>query len=212
MKFLSSLPTGARALLLLTAFAFPLSVFGSRLGLFDLYAGFGLSPVLVWKGQLWRLVTYAILPLGFIDWLISLFWLATLVSIVGRHWSSGMLLSYCLTAAAAGSSVLVLLIPDSETLYTGWHAITFGLLVAWYRIYGREKLVLLGIGEISVRHAAVLVGIMELLLLLCLGWPFIVSTLMGGAAGGCSLAISKRRVLSRPGQAVESERIARLEL
>ena len=38
---------------------------------------------------------------------------------------------------------------------------TFALLVAWDRLYRHERLILLGIGEISVRQAAILIAVID---------------------------------------------------
>ena len=62
-----------------------------------------LSPALVWKGQVWRVVTYAFLPNGPLDWIVSLFWLATLVSILGRNFSALGFWGYCLLGAFGGA-------------------------------------------------------------------------------------------------------------
>ncbi|PYI87017.1 MAG: hypothetical protein DME26_07610, partial [Verrucomicrobia bacterium] len=76
-NFCSSLPAGARLLVLLYALGFPLVLFGHFTHLFNLYDWLALSPALVWTGQVWRVVSYAFLPGGVVDWVVSLFWLAT---------------------------------------------------------------------------------------------------------------------------------------
>ena len=52
-------------------------------------------------------MTYAFLPNGLVDWVVSLFWLATLVSVVGRNWSSVELWAYCLLATVFAALVVV---------------------------------------------------------------------------------------------------------
>ena len=78
-NWLSSLSTGARLLLALFGLLFPLAMAGHYTHTFELYSWLAFSPALVWKGQVWRLLTYAFLPGGIVDWVVSLFWLATLV-------------------------------------------------------------------------------------------------------------------------------------
>ena len=212
-RFFSSLPTGARLLLLAYALGFPVALAGHYSHLFDLHDWLPLMPVLVWKGQVWRLLTYAFLPGGVVDWAVSLFWLATLVSVLGRNWSSFGLWLYCLLAVFAGAVPIVLLKSGAEFLVVGNAAMIFGLLVDWYQLYGRERIILLGFGEISVRQAAILVAIIEMLILFfCVGWFILVSMMCGGLAGWLYLAVRRKLVVNLDSRRVDSERIARLEL
>ena len=66
---------GARLLLLAYVLGFPLALAGHYTHAFELYDWLGLAPALVWKGQVWRVVSYAFLPGGWIDWVVSSFWL-----------------------------------------------------------------------------------------------------------------------------------------
>lgn len=212
-RFFSSLPAGARLLLLAYALGFPLALAGQYAHLFNLYAWLPLEPPRVWQGQVWRLVTYAFLPLGVVDWVVSLFWLATLLSVVGRSWSSLGLWLYCLLNVWAGSLLIVLFRSESEVAMAGNAAMIFGLLMAWYRLYGRERIILLGFGEISVRQVAILVAIIEaLILFFAVGGFLLLSMLCGGLAGWIYLALRSRRLLGGDGRRLDSERIARLEL
>ena len=83
-NFFSSLAFGPRLLLAIFALVFPLAMAGHYTHTFELYPWLAFSPELVWKGQVWRLLTYAFMPMGILDWLISLFWLTTLVGVLGR--------------------------------------------------------------------------------------------------------------------------------
>src|SRR4029077_14199363 len=87
-NYFSALPGGLRLFLLIFALGFPAAWIGLRANLFDLYGWLALNPALVWQGQAWRVVTYAFLPTGPLDWIISFFWLATLVSVLGRNWNA----------------------------------------------------------------------------------------------------------------------------
>jgi membrane associated rhomboid family serine protease len=212
-RFFSSLPTGARLLLLAYALGFPVALAGHYAHVFNLYGWLPLAPASVWRGQVWRLLTYAFLPGGVVDWAVSLFWLATLLSVLGRNWSSLGLWLYALLTVLAGAVPIVLLKSGSELLVVGNAAMIFGLLVDWYQLYGRERIILLGFGEISVRQAAILVAIIEaLILLFCCGWFLLPSMMCGGVAGWLYLAVRRRLVMSPESRRLDSERIARLEL
>jgi len=213
-KFFSSMPLGTRLFLLAYALGYPLALAGTYTHTFDLYAWLSLNPSLVWKGQVWRVATYVFLPGGIVDWVVSLFWLATLLSVLGRNWSGRGFWGYCLLGAVAGALPILLFMRGTGISFAGCSAVTFALLVAWDRFYRRERLILLGIGEICVRQAVLLIAFIDALILLfsCGGWFFMVSMMCGGVAGWIYFAIGQRRLFSKGGQTIESERIARLEL
>jgi membrane associated rhomboid family serine protease len=212
-RFFTSLPFGARLLVLFYALGFPLAYVGQRTHAFDLYDWLAMFPPLVKKGEVWSLVTYAFLPLGIVDWVVSLFWLSTLVGVIGRNWSSGELWGYCLLAAGFGGVVVVAFNPPMQFGLAGNGAIIFALLAAWYRLYGRERLVLLGVGEMSVRQAAIIVAVVEFLVsFFCLGWLITLAMMSGGVVGWFYLFLRGKHALNRRSQIVDSERIARLEL
>ena len=212
-NYFSSLPWGLRLFLLIFVLGYPVAWVGNRTQLFDLYGWLALTPALVWKGQVWRLVTYAFLPAGPLDWAISMFWLATLVSALGRNWSVRGFWAYCLLGALAGGLFISLLRPGMQVGIVGSGAMIFALLVAWDWLYRNERLILLGIGEISVRQAAILITIINsLILFFCSGWFLMLAMWCGGVAGGLYLFVRWKLVMGKTGRQVRSERVARLEL
>ncbi|MGN6553095.1 MAG: hypothetical protein ACTHLW_05180 [Verrucomicrobiota bacterium] len=209
--FLASVPLGARLLLVAYALGFPLAFLGHYTHTFELYAWLGLANVS--SGQVWRMLTYGFLGAGPVDWLVSLFWLATLVSVLGRHWSGIGFWSYCLLGVFSGALPVVLIKPGSGMLITGAAAMIFALLVAWDWFYRRERLLLLGIGEISVRQAAILIALINsIVLFFCSGWFLLLSMWCGGLAGWLYLVIRYKAVMGKTAQQIRSERVARLEL
>jgi membrane associated rhomboid family serine protease len=212
-NYLSSLPWGLRLFVLIFALGFPVAWLGLRARLFDVYSWLALVPALVWKGQVWRVVTYAFLPTGPLDWVISFFWLATLVAVLGRNWSARAFWGYCLLGALAGGLFILLFKPAMEHGVVGEGAIIFALLVAWDWMYRNERLILLGIGEISVRQAAILIAVINsLILFFCAGWFLMLAMWCGGLAGGVWLVVRTKWLLGKPPQQIRSERVARLEL
>jgi membrane associated rhomboid family serine protease len=211
-NYFSSLPWGMSLFLLIFVLGFPVAWIGHRAQLFDLYGWLALTPALVWKGQVWRIVTYAFLPAGPLDWAISLFWLATLVSVLGRNWSARGFWGYCLLGALAGGLFILLLKPGMQFV-VGSAAMIFALLVAWDWLYRNERLILLGIGEISVRQAVILIAIINsLILFFCSGWFRMLAMWCGGVAGWLYLFVRWKLVMGKTGRQVRSERVARLEL
>lgn len=212
-NYFSALPWGTRIFLLIFLLGFPAGWLAHRAQLFDLYGWLAVTPALVWKGQVWRLVTYAFLPFGPLDWVISFFWLATLVPILGRNWNARSFWGYCLLGALAGGAFIALLKPGQEYGVVGGGAMVFALLVAWDWMYRRERLILLGIGEISVRQAAILITVINsLILFFCAGWFLMLAMWCGGLAGGLWLFVRTRLLMGKTPQQIRSERMARLEL
>ena len=209
-----SLPFAARLMLLVYALGFPIALAGHYTHTFELYAWLGLSPARVWKGEVWRMFTYGFLPAGPVDWVVNVFWLFTLVGVLGRNWSALQFWGYCLLGIFAGAVPLVLLKSGMESYLAGTAGMIFALLVAWDWFYRRERLVLLGLGEISVRQAVVLIAIINSLILFfcCGGWFFMLAMWCGGVAGWLYLFVRWKLVMGKSGQQVRSERVARLEL
>jgi len=211
-NFFSSLAFGPRLLLAIFALVFPLAMAGHYTHMFELYPWLAFSPELVWKGQVWRLFTYAFMPMGILDWLISFFWLTTLVCVLGRNWRGRELWSYCLLSTVVTSALLTLLQQPAFAI-GGNGAMILALVAAWARLYGRERIILLGIGEMSARQAALVVAIVELLILFFgLGWVVTLAMLCGGLAGWLYLFLRGKHTLNRHSQVLDSERIARLEI
>ena len=208
-----SLPIGARLVLLVYALGFPLALLGHYTHTFEFYAWLGLSPAQVWRGQIWRVLSYGFLAGGPVDWAVSLFWLATLISILGRNWSALEFWAYCLLGIFAGALPIVLIKSGMEGSLAGGAAMIFALLVAWDWFYRNERLILLGIGEISVRQAAILIAIVNsLILFFCSGWFLMLAMWCGGLAGWLWLRIRAKLFLGKTAQQIRSERVARLEL
>lgn len=212
-NFLSSLRFGARLLVLLCALGFPLAKLGQVTNAFDLYDWLALSPSLVWKGEVWGLATYAFLAIGLLDWAVNLFWLATLIAIVGRNWSGRALWGYCLLTAITGALVIAVGQPRMQGPVVGNGAIIFGLMAAWYRLQGRERILLLGLGEVSVRQAVIGMALLQALVsYYCCGLFLTLAMMSGGVVGWCYLWLRDKYALSRSSQVVDSNRIRRLEL
>jgi membrane associated rhomboid family serine protease len=212
-RFFSSLPSGARLLVLSYALGFPLALLLAHTHLFELSDWMALWPPWVRRGEVWYVVTYAFLPNGPVDWVVSLSWLATLVSVVGRNWSGGELWGYCLLATVVGALVVVAVNPPMRSPIVGNGAMIFALLAAWCRLYGRERLIMLGLGEMSVRQAAIIVAVIEVLVSwYCLGWFVTLAMMSGVVVGWFYLFVRGKHAMSRRSQVVDSERVARLEL
>jgi membrane associated rhomboid family serine protease len=212
-NFFASLTAGPRLLLALFALGFPLALAGHYTHAGEILPWLAFSPQLVWKGQVWRLLSYAFVPAGILDWLVSLFWLTTLVCVLARNWHGRELWLYCLLSTLAASLLLTLIQRPGSGMVAGNGAMILALLVAWERLYRRERIVLLGMGEMSVRQAAVIVAAIEVLLLFCgSGLLVTLAMIFGGAVGWLYLCVRGKSALNRRSQVLDSARMARLEM
>ena len=214
LNHITSLPKGMLLFLLIYAASFPVVLIGAYTHTFSLVDWLGLSPALVWKGQVWRLLTYAFFANGVLVWVVNLFWFLTIISLLARNWSSTSFWTFCATAAVASALPIVLLFPTADFRIVSAGGLVFALLVAWDHLYRRERLIMLGLGEVSVRQAAIFIGVINAIIVFfsCGGWLMTLSLLCGAVAGWLYLLIGKNRLLRGRSRIVESERMARIEL
>ena len=213
-NFFASLPLGAKLLVLTYVCVFPIAYLGLATHTFDVYGWLALCPALVWKGQVWRVLTWGLLPANAIDWLVGTFWLATFVSLVARNWSSLGFWIYCLIGIFGGAVFICSIKSGLQDIVAGSGALVFALLVAWDWFYKNERIILLGLGEMSVRQAAILIGIIDSFILFfsCGGWLMMLAAWGGGAAGWIYFLVRSKFFLRKTPQQIRSERVARLEL
>lgn len=215
IKNLFALPKGMLLFLGLYAVSFPLIYLETKLtGHSRVLEWLGLNPALVWKGQVWRVLTFELTSASVLSWAINLFWFATLINILRNDWTSLRFWIFCFVSAAGAAIPLLLIFRQADAYFTGGWAIVCALLLAWDRFYRHERIIMLGLGEVSVRQAAFFViGLNAVITFFgCGGWQFTLSMLCGGATGWIFLMIGQKRVMSRGSQVVESNRGARLEL
>jgi membrane associated rhomboid family serine protease len=217
LKTIFTLPKGMLLFLGIYAVSFPIAYFETKLtGQSVLLQWLGLQPLLVWKGEVWRVLTFELVSASVLGWAINLFWLATLVNILRNDWTSLRFWIFCLISAIGGAIPLLFIFHEIEfrVPVTGAGAVVCALLFAWDRFYHRERIMMLGLGEVSVRQAAwFIIGLNAVITFFsCGGWQFTLSMFCGGALGWLFLMIGNKRVMSRGSRVVESQRVARLEL
>ena len=215
IKNLLALPKGMLLFLGIYALGFPAIYIEAKLtGHSTVLEWLGLNPSLVWKGQVWRALTFELTSVSVLSWAINLFWLATLINILRNDWTSLRLWIFCFISAMGAAIPLLLIFHQADVYFTGGWAVVCALLLAWERFYRHERIIMLGLGEVSVRQAAFfIIGLNAVITFFgCGGWQFTLSMLCGGATGWLFMMIGQKRVMSRGSKVVESERVARLEL
>jgi membrane associated rhomboid family serine protease len=212
-RFLQSLTPGVRTVLGVLAVAYLAEVMGRWSSAFDLSAWLALSGPAFWKGRVWSVITFVLLPAGILDFLFNGMMITCLGPLIERAWSRGQLWSFCLITAAGAGLVKVVFQPSNSALLTGTGPVVFGLLAAWARLYGGEEIRLGFIWQTTARRAALaLAAITFLMMAARAGLVEAVVTLSGGLVGWLYLSLRWKVNLARRSRPVTSERMSRLEL
>jgi membrane associated rhomboid family serine protease len=178
-------------------------------------AGFwlALTATAIWHGQIWRAVTYALLPNSLGDFLLNGVALMLLGTTLERRWSCRTLLVYSLFVVAATGLSMAAVQPTSTVVWRGSGPLLFGLLAAWGRICGHERIRFGPSLELTAMKAALVFGAASLLLTAFMaGWMNALFAGLGAAWGlGYLWTRSKMgEIAARP--IAVSQRINRLEL
>lgn len=208
-----SLPRGVWLILGFLAGAWLASAGAGPIGGPPIPMWLALIPPSVWSGEAWRLFTYALLPAGLLDLLLSGFMIAWIGSRVARVWSTAEFLTYCGICAAGAAIAVCLVLPSADFGIVTPSVIVAGLLVAWARLFGHERVWLTPTYQTS-RYAIALFILAAMLLILVLGCgrilaiPFISAALTGWAY----LTLRWRANRAQPPRSLKNERVSRLEL
>lgn len=212
-RFLASFTPGVRILVCLLTAAYLADVLGKSIGAYALADWLALSGPEFWSGQFWRLVTYALLPAGIMDFAMNIIALVMLGGMIERIWSRGELWRYCIVAAAGAGVAKVLLQSSVPLALTGAAPMIFGLLIAWGFLCGYERISIVVFGETTVWKLVLIASSISLtVMFLTSGSATAMILAAGGGAGFLYLWLQRKRLMSRPGCVAHSDRISRLEL
>ena len=89
VRILSELTPGVRVVLGLLTTGWLAAVVGQALAGFNLDHWLALSGPWFWHGEVWRLVTYALLPSGLMDFIMNGLAVILVGRLLERHWSRG---------------------------------------------------------------------------------------------------------------------------
>jgi membrane associated rhomboid family serine protease len=212
-RFFALLTPGAQVLLGLLAAAYLAAVIGKLIHAFDLYGWLALSGPKFWSGQIWRLLTYALLPAGILDFIMNSVALVMMGRLLEGHWSRGQLWLYCVVAAAGAGLAKVVLQFASPLPLMGAAPMMFGLLIAWGFLCGRENVAIVAFGEMAVWKLVLGAGAVSVLIMfLTAGLVTAIIMAAGGLTGWLFLWLKHKWLMNRDGIVVHSKRINRLEL
>ena len=117
----------------------------------------------VWHGQVWRLISYTFVPNGPIDFIINALAFAILSTSLERRWSCRTLMAYGGFVVLATGMTMAAVQPASPVPWRGAGPLLFGLLAAWGRICGHEKVGLAPSLELTGMALVMIFGIVSLL-------------------------------------------------
>jgi membrane associated rhomboid family serine protease len=212
-RFVAALTPGVRVLLSLQVACFLLAQAGQLSRTLDLHYWLALGASAVWHGQIWRLVTYALLPAGIMDFAMTALALVMLGPLLERHWTRRELWLFCGIAAGGAGLVDLLLAGAGSPTLAGAAPVMFGLMIAWTFTSGHEVVPGLLFGPLTVRQLVWLLAAVSLCAtLFSAGFIATLVLAASGLAGGLYLWLSHKWLQARACRAVDSERIRRLEL
>jgi membrane associated rhomboid family serine protease len=204
---------GVRWLMLVFGVSYLVALVGKLTGLFNLYPWVTLGTTELGQGQLWRLVTCGLVPAGLLDWLFGLIWFSVLGGQLERLWSSRTFWVYCLLGILGGVVPLLFILPAGVSVLVGSAPVTFGLLAAWYRLCGHERLILHGLGPVNVRQAAVVIaGLNAAIVYVGAGWKVLLCLMGGALAVWLALSVHRRWNILRLRRVTGPNRMSRIEV
>lgn len=209
------MPVGTRRILGILVVAYLAALAGRSFGAWDLYRWCALESPAFWKGDVWRVISYAFLPAGLTDFLVNGILLTVAGCRVEQVWSRRELWSFCLLMALGVGLTKVVVVPAGAAPLLGAAGVVYGLLAAWIRLFGHEEIRLMGVWPMSARWALILFAGLSVALSCWqpggAGLQNLIP-LAGGVIGWLYLGWRWRRNLADAGQTIASKRIRKLEL
>jgi len=213
-RLVGPITPGTLVILGVLTFFFILRLVGSFTRLFDTMDWFALTGPGFWKGRVWTMVTYALVPASILELLFNWTFIVFIGCYLERVWSKGQLWVVSTLSIIVVGSVKVLLFPSNPGILVGTAPVVFGLLAAWGWVFAHERVLFWFMWEMSIRQAAILfIGISYVVMAFsCTG--FLDATIMAcGALGGLGYVwVHQNLVRAQPSRTVTSNRIGRLEL
>jgi membrane associated rhomboid family serine protease len=212
-RFVGTLTPGVRVIVAILALMGLAAMIGVFSRVYDLYSGLALSGASFWKGHVWTIVTYALLPAGIWDFLFNWIVILFLGVWLERVWSRSQLWLCCLAAIFAAGLAKVVLQPSGPLGMVGTMPVVFGLLAAWGRLFANEKILFWFIWEMTVSQAAIMMTVIGFVIMLpCAGLVNASIMLCGAPAGLLHVWLCGKITHGLTCQTVTSERMGRLEL
>ncbi len=212
-RFVSSLTPGVRWTLWIWTLLYLLGIVLGFFHITNVSAWLMLTGPAVWRGQIWRLASYALLPASLLDLLGSGISVAVFGGMLERIWTRRDFFLYCLIAAVGAGLVKLALQLSSPVPLLGPSPIAFALMAATGRLFAHEKILVPPSLQLTMRQAVVLLAALSFIVMaLMAGWVNAIIRASGGAFGLLYLWLRSEIGQPREARPVASRRINRLEL
>jgi membrane associated rhomboid family serine protease len=209
-----SFTPGVRTLLGLLTLAYLVIAIGDVTGRYHLEGSLVLSSATLGNGDVWTVLTYVLVPLSLLNFLMNGLMIAFFGGSLERSmWSRRDFAIYCLVAVVAPGIILVVSPFSVHSPLAGSSPLVLGLLIAWGFIFRREKIPLAVLGETTAGLVACVAVVIDLVSIgSSSGVGAALVILGGGLLALLYLWLGERRLMTRPARVVASARIDRLEL
>ena len=210
---ISLLTPGVRGLLSLLLVACLANLAGQWTHAFHLDIWLALHPSAVWQGRVWQAITYPLVPAGWMELLINGVVIAWLGAMLEREWRRGQVWFFCAVVTLGAAAVKLTVGAFSPGPLSGATPLVFGLVVAWAKVFGHERVAIPGVGETSVRWCALFLGGISLaMMLMQAAWTDTLVMVSGGVTGWLWLTLRQSQCQTQPARQVANERVRRLEI
>jgi membrane associated rhomboid family serine protease len=208
-----ALTPGVRLPLGLLVVAYVMALLGHFTHTFSLPVLLALTHQQFFAGQIWRLVTYALLPNGWMDLIANVFVLIFLGGILERTQSRHLLWMLCLVSAITAGAVRVAVPFPGDPPLLGAGPMALGLLAAWCFLSGQEIVMVPLLGEMRVWQVFLVATALSLVITIISAGVSMALLMAGGGLGGWLYVwLRWKWFMNRAARTVHSERIRRLEL
>jgi membrane associated rhomboid family serine protease len=212
-RFASYVTPGVRLLLLIQVAACAAALLGTVTGAFALSSRLALSGPAFWHGRVWLVLTYVLLPSGFVELLINGLMMVWLGGGLERRWSRFDFWTYCLVVTIGVGLVKVLIQPAAASTLLGSTPLVLGLLAAWLRLCRQGSFSLQAMRDFPIQAVLCLVAAISFFMMAAsAGLANALVMLAGGLVGWLYLVLRCRLSDSHRNPPSTSERMARLEL
>ena len=212
-RFLAWITPGAQVWVGVFLAVYLAAVLGGVAHFFDLAGWLGLMGPKLFGGQVWRLMTYAVLSPGIGPLIGNCLGVVFMGFLLEKYWSRGEFWLYGAVTAIGGGLAYVAMHASDGVALIGPGPVFFAMFIGVGFVRGRELVQLPPFtGMLTWHLVALAAGINLLLTALTSGMGAALVMVAAALTGYVYLSLRYRWLMSRDSRVVESERINRLEL
>jgi membrane associated rhomboid family serine protease len=128
-----------------------------------LFALFGLTPSLFWKGALWQPITYMFLHGGILHLLFNMFVLYMFGTTLESAWGSSRFIKFYFICGIGAGLLNAVVTPGSPVPTVGASGAIYGLLMAFGILFPEQFIYIWGVFPVKAKFFVIGIGIIEFL-------------------------------------------------